>query len=45
MEARNSVEEARVRYWEKIDFALAYQTSLPALLACLGFTVDEENKK
>ena len=45
MEARNSVKEARVRHWEKIDFVLAHQTSLPALLACLGFSVHEKNKK
>ena len=36
MEARNSVKETRVRYWEKLNFAIAHQTSLPALLACLG---------
>ena len=45
MEARNSVKEARVKHWEKIDFALAHQTSLPALLACLGFSVHEKNIK
>ena len=45
MVVRNSVKEARVRHWEKIDFALAHQTSLPALLACLGFSVHENCKK
>ena len=45
MEARNSVKEARVRHWEKIDFALAHQTLLLAILACLGFSVREKYKK
>ena len=45
MEPRNSVKEARVRYWEKIDFSLAHQTSLPAFLAYLGFSVHEKYKK
>ena len=35
MEARNSVNEARVRHWETLNFAIAHQTWLPALLACL----------
>ena len=45
MEARNSIKEARVRHWEKIDFALAHQTSFPALLVCLGLSVHEKYKK
>ena len=39
LEARNSIKEARKKHWEKINFTLAHQTSLPALLACLGFSV------
>ena len=45
MEVQNSIKEARVRHLEKIDFALAHQISLPALPACLGFSVHEKYKK